>query len=413
MLEEGSVFHGIKALRPIDAVTFTRVWQGIDTTTNCNVALRVVSKKSLSSREVLSTYRREHAIAKRIDHPFIVPVYFDFELTDAYVSVVEFVPGGSLRQFIAKQGPLEETLARRYFCELLVTVEYLHRGLKRVHGDLVSTRVMLDGNGHIRVGDWIRSRIVSLNCETGERDIPTAPEQLSTGDFSESADLWALGVILYEMVVGKEPFDGPPAEAVRKIFTVEPEYPATLSPLLVDFLKGILKKNAVMRFTIDDIKAHKWFSMTEYQTMSRLLDEHEVNKEIVEKMVTEVGIDCSNVVRELQAGQMTRNTCIYAEMKRMELVRIMSDVIAGKRVHAMRRKTEEMRKVRSQSKGQLDKYSDTEEDSTSASAPQPKSLKGAVPRAQPRKKMIRIAARKSARSSIGGRGMPPLPDGFD
>ena len=417
MIAEGHVTQDFRVERQLATGRFSRVWLAHDNITDQNVVLKVTDRESLKKREELSAYRHENTILKRADNPFIAQLYFDFEAKNEFISVYEYLPGGTLADLIAKKGPLEETLARKYFCELVVAVQYIHNDMQRVHGDLRSQKILLDQNGHVRIGDWVSSRILKASgSKVTYQNSFMSPEQVASGEMSETSDIWALGVILYHMVVGQEPFlVESQEETTRRIVTAEPEYPPTLSPLLVDFLKGILKKNMVMRFSIEGIKSHKWFSMTEFQAMTRLLDKKEIDKDVVTKMVTELGMDCSSVTQELQNGQMTRNTCMYAELKRKELVTIMSDVIAGKRVHASRRRTDEMRKTRKHSRGTTsDKDTDTEDDSTSAPIhPAKRDVKTITGRPQPRQKVIRIAARKSAHWSIGGRGGPLPQMDFD
>ena len=424
MIEPGSVHHGIKVVDKIDSGAFASVWAGMDTVTQIPVALKVIPKSVLCDTKRIAAYRREHLIMRKADHPFLVEFYFDFELETEHVLVMEYVPNGNLFDLIIAHGSLPENVARKYFCELVIALEYIHTTLKVIHRDLKAENVLLDENSHIRVIDFGLSNMLSDQSETFSTPCGSpgysSPELVVSGQYTKAADIWALGVILYAMVVGRLPFESDDVGTLlQRIATSEPEYPPTLSPSLVELLKGMLRKCPQRRVTIDEIKAHEWFSMTEYQTMSRVSKVTGLDKEIINKMIFEYDIDSTSVMAEVQEGKVNRNTCLYRELKKRAVVAVMSDVIAGRSLgQTGRRRTDDMR-VRSPSLNftpymtkaspslNLASYAMSSEDESkpvsptaTGRPPKPEAKARAPGRRLP---VVRIAARKSGRRSFDRR----------
>ena len=413
MIQPGAVFHGIKVVEEIGTGAFATVWLGVDTVTEIPVALKVIPKSVLSDTKRIAAYRREHLIMKQADHPFIAEFYFDFELEHHHVLVMEYAPNGNLFDLINGKGALAESIARKYFCELIVATEYIHTQLKVIHRDLKAENVLLDENNHIRVIDFGLSNMLIEQTETFSTPCGSpgysSPELVVSGHYTKAADIWSLGVILYAMTVGRLPFESDDVGTLlQRIATLEPEYPPSLSPALVDLLRSIFRKCPQRRLTIDEIKAHQWFSMTEYRTMARLSKLAGFDKELLNKMIVDYDLDCTTLMADLQEGKVNRNTCIYHELKRKSTVAVMSDVIAGKSLaQTGRRRTEDAQRMRSPS---LNFVSYMSKDSGSESGSKPSSPTGGQQRPpKPEAKsrppgrkvpVVRIAARKSARRSF-------------
>jgi hypothetical protein len=152
---------------------------------------------------------------------------------------------------------------RRYFRDVVSGIEYLHsQGI--IHHDLKPENLMVTGDDRIKIGDFGVSLIASDDGDDTVQEVPgtpafVAPECIKGSFHGKGADVWSLGVCLYQFVTGFVPFF---AETSPDIFdlilTKEPEYPSDLPAALVNLLKGILKKDPAERLTLAEIKVDPW-----------------------------------------------------------------------------------------------------------------------------------------------------------
>ncbi|OHS93266.1 hypothetical protein TRFO_40422 [Tritrichomonas foetus] len=157
--------------------------------------------------------------------------------------------------------------------------------------------------------------------------------------YTRAADIWSAGVLLYSMVSGKLPYEDDQVQRLlQKIVYTDVHYPPAMSPTLVDLLKKMLVKSPEQRITLDKIKAHPWFSQTEYATLiqdyfgqsifSDNIVEGSIDKEIVDKM-TNLGIDCRKLHQQILINEYTEITAIYrmlANDKLKEKMRALMDL---------------------------------------------------------------------------------------
>ncbi|OHT07202.1 CAMK family protein kinase [Tritrichomonas foetus] len=319
---QNSPDNNIHFLKQIGKGAFATVWQAIHPKTGTILAVKVFDKSNISNSHVrLEKVKKEIEIMKEIEHPLVCTFFGDFENSDKIYICQEFISNGTLLDYINEKGKLEEIEIRRLFCELLVTIDYLHSNLNLVHHDLKAENILLDENFNIRVIDFgfsCKDNIESFLDENPKslmkNDSQKNPEnnanQTKCGticyvppeiflsenlqQFANSHkkyDIWSMGVILYTMATGFLPFDGQnDIEIAEKIVYIEPEYPKSLNPKLVDLIKSMLRKNQLRRITLNEIKKHPWISQTELTFISRLtptnstLKYHNFDKDVLLQM---------------------------------------------------------------------------------------------------------------------------------
>jgi serine/threonine-protein kinase len=154
-------------------------------------------------------FRNEARIQATLSHPHIVTLYDFFEAEGSACIAMEYVGGASLEQML-RAGPIEHGQALRWFAQIADAVSYVHqRGI--VHRDLKPNNIKIDDQGRVKLLDFgIAKSGDSPKLTTDGNVIGTlhylAPEQVRGAAATPSSDIWALGVVLYEMVTGRVPF---------------------------------------------------------------------------------------------------------------------------------------------------------------------------------------------------------------
>jgi serine/threonine-protein kinase len=189
------------------------VFQAHDRVLDRTVALKILRAGLGSDDDFIERFRREASIAGRLSHPNIVQVY-DFgrgEDGSAYMAM-ELVEGQNLREVLHASGRLRPALAARIAAQVCAALEAARKaGL--VHRDIKPENILLTSDGRVKVADFglsrtmAESRATQANVLLGTAHY-VAPEQVEGKDSDHRADLYALGVVLYEMLTGTTPFTG-------------------------------------------------------------------------------------------------------------------------------------------------------------------------------------------------------------
>jgi serine/threonine protein kinase len=207
----------------------------------------------------------EIIIFKQMDHPFIAKLFFATTERDGYALVQEYVPNGTLLDFIHTHGPLAENQIRHYFLQLLSAVEYLHSIRSVAHRDLKLENILLDRYNNIKVIDFGFSHIFP----TADYYFTTlcgsysylAPELIWTGKYTHTTDIWSLGIILFAMATETLPFHSDNRHTLFQLILTSPiQYPHTLSEDLIDLLSKILCQLPEKRVSLQEVKNHPWFT---------------------------------------------------------------------------------------------------------------------------------------------------------
>ncbi len=145
--------------------------------------------------------------------------------------VLEFVQGGDLFTLLRTESNFTNDVATFYISEIVLALEYLH-SLDIAYRDLKPENLLIDQNGHIKIADFGFAKVVKDKtytlCGTPEY---LAPEIILSNGYNKEADWWALGILLYEMLVGHPPFfDNTPEDIYKLILQGEFEIPSHISP---------------------------------------------------------------------------------------------------------------------------------------------------------------------------------------
>lgn len=223
------------------------IYRAMDTQENRIVAVKILKTEFAGSEEFLRRFRNESKAIALLSHPNIVKIY-DVGFTDKVQFIVmEYVDGITLADYIEQQGILKWRDSVHFIVQVLRALQHAHdRGI--VHRDVKTSNIMLLRDGTIKVMDFGIARFNRENNKTmSEKTIGSvhyiSPEQARGDITDERSDIYSVGVVLYEMLTGKKPFDGdtPVAIALKHMQSV-PKKPGEINETIPEGLEQIVLK---------------------------------------------------------------------------------------------------------------------------------------------------------------------------
>jgi hypothetical protein len=207
-----------RAVRRIDAGGMGEIWEADDTLLGRRVAIKVLAEELAGDPVALRRFRREARATAKLDHPNVIRVY-DFIDGEAPFLVLELLEGHTLADRLRRDGALPALEAARIAAAVADGLDVAHRaGI--VHRDIKPSNIMLTANGGVKVMDFGIAAAWEAHSTTGQQLLATAsytaPERIMGARASPAADLYSLGVVLYEMLTGRPPFLADTAEQLLR-----------------------------------------------------------------------------------------------------------------------------------------------------------------------------------------------------
>ncbi|KAI9448418.1 kinase-like domain-containing protein [Lactarius indigo] len=244
-------------------------------------ALKAVDKYTASGRKVSSSMvlNEQATLTELNGNDFVLPLHACFHDTESFYLVTEYLPGGDLQRLQALK-ELDTEAIRFYMAELLLAIEHVHEH-HIIHRDLKPENVFIDTDGHIVLGDF------GIACQFANDTSPDAyfthgrvgtpafssPEVLLEKDYGFEVDLWAFGVMLYEMLSGREAFEVKtvPADDPYRVERDDPvmfEGPC-MTDDAADLVRKLLQKSLDARLSsITEIKQHAFFDTIDWTSVA-------------------------------------------------------------------------------------------------------------------------------------------------
>ncbi|XP_048875472.1 microtubule-associated serine/threonine-protein kinase 3 isoform X7 [Brienomyrus brachyistius] len=257
-------------------------------------AMKKINKQNLILRNQIQQAFVERDILTFAENPFVVSMYCSFETRRHLCMVMEYVEGGDCATLLKNMGPLPVDMARMYFAETVLALEYLHNyGI--VHRDLKPDNLLVTSMGHIKLTDFGLSKVGLMNMTTNlyeghiEKDAREfldkqvcgtpeyiAPEVILRQGYGKPVDWWAMGIILYEFLVGCVPFFGDtPEELFGQVISDEinwPEGEEAPPQESQDLITLLLRQNPLERMGTGgahEVKQHQFFHNLDWNSLLR------------------------------------------------------------------------------------------------------------------------------------------------
>jgi hypothetical protein len=221
---------------PVGSGGMAYVYLAHDNILDRDVALKVLKEQYAQNEEFVERFRREARSAGSLSHPNIVPI-FDWSQTEdgTYYMATEYLPGGTLKDHILKRGVLPPQMALEVALQIAGALRAAHKqGI--IHRDIKPHNILITDSGDVKVTDFGIARAAEATTISDLGDILgsakyMSPEQAAGERVGAASDLYSLGVVLYEMLTGKVPFEvEAPAEVSVKHAGGPPPRPRELNP---------------------------------------------------------------------------------------------------------------------------------------------------------------------------------------
>ncbi|KRZ03103.1 cAMP-dependent protein kinase catalytic subunit, partial [Trichinella zimbabwensis] len=231
--------------------------------------------KVMSFRKIVRSKQQNHVLSERkvlekLNTPFAVKLHWAYHDAKCLYMLLDYVPGGELLSHIRFRKQFTNDVARFYAAEIVVALEYLHeRGI--VYRDLKPENVLIDRHGHIKLTDFGFAKLLTdrqgqistwTMCGTPEY---LAPEVVTGKGYNQAVDWWSLGILIYEMLSGKTPFEAPTAlELYQNIVYGDFKFTRQFERAARDIIRKFLRVEKSKRLGntkegVLAVKNHRWF----------------------------------------------------------------------------------------------------------------------------------------------------------
>ena len=240
------------------------VYRGLDEVLGRTVAIKTMLPQYASDPSFAARFKQEAQAAAALQSPYIVSVYDWGKDGDTYYIVMEYLRGTDLKSGIRKHGALESKKVAQIGSQIAQALSEAHRH-DIIHRDIKPQNIMVLRNGNIKVMDFGIARAKNSHLTTDNSVLGTAhyvsPEQTQGKELGPTTDIYSLGIVMYEAVTGKVPFEGDDAISVAlKQVNEQPKPPSLLNPEVDPQFEAIIlkcmQKDPAARFQTADELYH-------------------------------------------------------------------------------------------------------------------------------------------------------------
>jgi len=241
---------------------FGQVWRAKHKVTGQQYAVKQVSKEKVM--KMLPQFKREVRIMYEMSHQHIIKLYNHFEDDQNFYLIMELADSNLYSQ-LNREKQFLERVAAQYFREAVLAVEYLHSHAPPIiHRDIKPENILIDRVGRIKLTDfgWSNysneANLRQTLCGTMEY-LP--PEMVAQTGHDTSADIWCLGVLLFEMLAGYTPFkSNDNTKLLANITKAKPRFPLSFPQQAKELVTKMLNKHPDARPNITQVKEHRWLT---------------------------------------------------------------------------------------------------------------------------------------------------------
>jgi serine/threonine-protein kinase len=243
------------------------------------VALKRLLPKAAAHKEIVASFLQESKLLQQLHHPGIMETYASGKVFGHYYIAMEYIPGPTLRELVAQcgmtVGAVPEPITLNISAQLCDALDHAHtrkdakgRSLGIIHRDISPANIILSTDGVVKLIDWGLAKARLEDTDTGEHHIKgkfgyVAPEYLN-GTLSPRSDLWAVGIIMYELLTSRRLFDGADDyETVQRVRNLPIPRPSIMNPRVTSQLDTIVMK------ALERDPTYRWKSAAEMRDALR------------------------------------------------------------------------------------------------------------------------------------------------
>jgi len=263
ILEEKDLLSEYNIMGIIGKGTFSIVKLGENKITKEKVAIKIMQKRRIKSKEEYIRIYREIEMLKSLNHPNVIKIHKILEDSKTFYIIMEYCQNGELFNRIVQRQHLNENEAAFFYYQLINGLEYIHQN-NIVHRDLKPENLLLSKDDELKIIDFGLSNYSQLNMLLGTpcgSPCYASPEMVSGQKYDGyMIDIWSTGIILYAMTCGYLPFEDNDNEVLfLKILKCNINYPKYVGELSLDLMKKIIVTEPSKRITLEKIKEHPFY----------------------------------------------------------------------------------------------------------------------------------------------------------
>ena len=263
IIEEKDLLSEYNIMGIIGKGTFSIVKLGENKLTKEKVAIKILEKRRIKSKEEFIRINREIEMLKSLNHPNVIKIHKILEDSKTFYIIMEYCQNGELFNRIVQKQHLNENEAAFFYYQIINGLEYIHQK-NIVHRDLKPENLLLSKDDELKIIDFGLSNYSKLNMLLGTpcgSPCYASPEMVSGQKYDGyMIDIWSTGIILYAMTCGFLPFEDNDNEVLfLKILKCNINYPKYVGELSLDLMKKIIVPEPSKRITLEKIKEHPFY----------------------------------------------------------------------------------------------------------------------------------------------------------
>ncbi|CAD5115095.1 DgyrCDS4106 [Dimorphilus gyrociliatus] len=246
--------------KPLGRGKFGRVYLARTKKEKFICAIKIMFKSEIMQSHLEKQIRREIEIGCHLSHPNIIKLYNWTHDDRKIYMFIEYAARGELYKELKKNRYFTESRSGKYMYQIADALKYCHEN-KVIHRDIKPENLLLDHGGNVKISDFgwsVHAPSMKRRTMCGTLDY-LPPEMIRGHHHTETVDLWALGILCYEFLVGRPPFESEGTEATyRKILDCTVLFPSRVSSFARDLILKLLIVKPQERLSLDGIINHKW-----------------------------------------------------------------------------------------------------------------------------------------------------------
>ncbi|KAI8614645.1 serine/threonine-protein kinase 6-like protein [Chytriomyces sp. MP71] len=247
--------------RPLGKGKFGRVYLAREKKSGYVVALKILFKQELIEAKVEKQLRREIEIQSHLRHPNILRLYGYFYDAKRVYLILEYAANGEMYKQLRKVNTFSEEVAAKYIYQMADALQYLHKK-HVIHRDIKPENLLVGIKGELKIADFgwsVHAPNTRRQTLCGTLDY-LPPEMVEGKEHTDAVDLWSLGVLCYEFLVGVPPFEDRTSykATYRRIAKVDLKIPPSMSREAGDLISKLLQYQPDRRLPLENVLIHPW-----------------------------------------------------------------------------------------------------------------------------------------------------------